>query len=352
MSVSGRFIRSFILLILAMLLAVTGIVVLFDPFYVYHAPLPGLKKVLSDKEYQCVGSLRHFDYNSLVAGSSVTENNNTRWYDELFSVRTEKAVRSYGATADLMYLLDVAHESHQLKYVFYNIDPTSLAADPVTTYESTGCPVYLYDRNPLNDYSYWLNKDVLFEKIPYQIVRSLSGYDEGTGYNWWESKDFSASGALSHYYRREEILPMQPEDALSGNLDANISLLVNETASHPETMYYYFFPPYSMLWWDNEYRTGELDAVLSNELKCMEALLALDNARVFFFQGDEEIITDLDLYMDALHFKPEINHLMAERMATGEGEVLPGEAGEAVAGFKDLVLRIEEEILPGVLEGR
>lgn len=49
-------------------------VVLFDPFFQYHKPLPGLKAVLTDKEYQCTGSLKTFDYNSVIAGSSVAEN--------------------------------------------------------------------------------------------------------------------------------------------------------------------------------------------------------------------------------------------------------------------------------------
>ena len=69
-----KFIRNFligsgILLTLCILL-----VVAFDPFFQYHKPLPGLKAVLTDKEYQCVGSLKNFDYDSVIAGSSVSEN--------------------------------------------------------------------------------------------------------------------------------------------------------------------------------------------------------------------------------------------------------------------------------------
>ena len=46
---------------------------LHRPVFHYHKPWFGLKAVLTDKEYQCIGSLRNFDYDSLIVGSSVAE---------------------------------------------------------------------------------------------------------------------------------------------------------------------------------------------------------------------------------------------------------------------------------------
>ena len=173
MDASQKFIKQFFIRTLLLLAVVIAVVILFDPFYHYHKPLPGLKAVLTDKEYQCIGTLRTFDYNALIVGSSVCENYNNHWFDEGFSCTTIKAIRSYGATADLKYLLDNAYENHELRYVFYNIDPSSLSASTEPTYVSTGCPMYLYDKNPWNDYQYVLNKDVLLEKLPYMMAFSL-----------------------------------------------------------------------------------------------------------------------------------------------------------------------------------
>ena len=52
-------------------------VYLLDPFYHYHKPWFGLKAVLNEKEYQVPGSLRHFDYDSVLVGSSVVETSST-----------------------------------------------------------------------------------------------------------------------------------------------------------------------------------------------------------------------------------------------------------------------------------
>ena len=243
-----KFIRSFFIRTLILLAAVVAAVMLFDPFYQYHKPLSGLKAVLTDKEYQCVGTLRNFDYNALIVGSSVCENYNNGWFDQGFDCRTIKAIRSYGATADLKTLLDIAYEEHSLDYVFYNIDPSSLSADAEPTFVSTGCPMYLYDRNHWNDYPYVLNKDVLMEKLPYMLAYSFIGdYDEGDSYNWAQWKYFGADLATGMYARKPTITEMQPEDINEEVLAENIALLTELVESHPETTFMFFFSPYSTI---------------------------------------------------------------------------------------------------------
>lgn len=317
-----KFIRSFFIRSIALLLLIIAVVVLFDPFYQYHKPLPGLKSVLTDKEYQCVGTLRNFDYDSLIVGSSVCENYNNHWFDEGFDCTAIKAIRSYGATADLCYLLDVAYQNQDLKYVFYNIDPSSLSADTETTYESAGCPMYLYDTFYLNDYPYVLNKDILLEKIPHMLAFSVkSDYDEGDSYNWAQWKYFSAELATGLYDRLSTVSPMYEETYYEEKLAGNIALLTKQVTSHPETTFKFFFSPYSMLWWDNIYRSGERDSYLYNEKQAIAALLEYDNVEIYYYQGEEEIITNLDNYMDTIHFSKDINQFICEKMIAGEGRL-------------------------------
>ncbi len=339
-----KFIRLFFIRSVGLLLFIMALVVIFDPFYQYHKPLPGLKSVLTDKEYQCVGTLRNFDYDSLIVGSSVCENYNNKWFDNGFQCRTIKAIRSYGATADLCYLLDTAYENRNLKYVFYNIDPSSLCASTETTYESTGCPMYLYDTNYLNDYPYLLNKDIILEKIPYMLAFSLkSDYDEGNSYNWAQWKFFSAELATGMYNRLSSIKPMQEKTRYAEELAGNIALLTDMVNSHPETTFKFFFPPYSMLWWDNIYRSGERDAYLYNEEQAIAALLSCDNAEIYFYQDDEEIITDLDLYMDMIHFSKDINQVICNRLIAGESRLTKENYQERIQQMYELSERIVQE---------
>lgn len=354
-----KFLKWFTIGSVSLLLLCMGLVILFDPFYQYHKPLPGLKAVLTDKEYQCIGTLKTFDYDSLIVGSSVSENYNNHWFNEGFDCTSIKAIRSYGATADLCYLLDVAFAHQNIKYVFYNMDPASLSADPVPTYESTGCPMYLYDDNHFNDLEYWLNKDVLFEKIPYMIANSFIGnYDEGESYNWAQWKSFSEEMILSQYIRRPSIAEMMPADSYQENLDANIALLTAQITAHPETTFKIFVPPYSMLWWDSIYRSGETDAYLYNMETAMRELLTYDNVELYFFMDDREVVTNLDNYMDILHFSQEINHYIYECLLENRHRVTKDNLEDIMQNMRiftdeiveELVVPYEDKILVDIYE--
>ena len=342
-----QFIKSFFIRTLILLAAVIAVVMIFDPFYQYHKPLPNLKAVLTDKEYQCIGTLRTFDYDALVVGSSVCENYNNYWFDEGFGCTTIKAIRSYGATADLCYLLDNAYESQELKYVFYNIDPSSLSSSTELTYESTGCPMYLYDKNIFNDYSYLLNKDVLMEKLPYMLAYSFIGnYNEGDSYNWAQWKYFGQDMAMGLYTRLPYVKDMQPETANSTELAGNIALLTAQVEAHPKTTFKFFFSPYSMLWWDNAYRSGERNAVIYNEKQAIGTLLQYDNVEVYFYQDEKEIITNLDNYMDMIHFSKDINYYVYDKLAKGEERLTIDNYEARLDHMLELSERIvEEEIL-------
>ena len=311
-----KFLTIFIAATAAWLFAAAALVLLFDPFYHYHGPLPGLKSVVTKSEYQCIGTIRNFEYDSVMAGSSTAENYNNHWFDEAFGCTTVKAIKSSGTTADLKYYLDEAHATHEVKNVFYSLDPFSLNGDPDNNFVNENMPLYLFDDNPINDVKYLLNKDVLFEDIPYQLaVNFLEDHDEGTSYNWAQSKTFSKEGTLSHYYRAEEIADQIGPEEYQERVDKNIALLTEQLESHPDTTYYFFIPPYSMLWWDNTYRCGELEQYRYILQKAMETLTAYENAKLYNFMHEEEIVLNLDNYMDLIHFSQDINYYLVEQAA-------------------------------------
>lgn len=343
-----KFLKKFFLGSGILLLLCVLAVIVFDPFFQYHKPLKGLKAVLTDKEYQCVGSLKTFDYDSVIAGSSVSENYNNGWFDQGFDCKSIKAIRSYGATADLCYLLDIAFEHQDLKYVFYNLDPSALVADAETTYELTGCPMYLYDDNYINDVEYWLNKGVLMEKIPYLIANSLMGdYDENNSYNWAQWKEFNSDMILGLYIRKPSISEMKPENYYEDILRQNLDLLTSRISAHPETEFYVFVPPYSMLWWDNIYREGDTEAYLYNMEQAMKTLLSYKNVKMFYFQNDREIITNLENYMDILHFSPEINHYICESLIEGKHQISPENYIQNIREMRNLAYEtVEKLVLP------
>ena len=346
-----RFQRLLLACMLGVLLFAGLLVFLFDPFYHYHRPWFGLKAVLNEKEYQVIGTLKTFDYDAVLAGSSVAENVNNRELNDAFGCTAVKAVRSYGGAADLCWFLSQAHQAREVRQVFFNLDPSSLTGEAETTFALTGCPMYLYDRNPFNDVKYLFNRDVLFRRIPYEIAQSRSAfYDEGKSYYWATDKDFSEDAVLYHYLRTPSVQKMQPEDLWESQCRANLALITAEVEAHPETYYRFFFPPYSMLWWDQEIRLGERDAYLACELRAMETLTPYRNVEVYSWQAQEQIITELDNYMDTIHFTPQINSWMIREMAAGRGQIRHGEERDAIEEMRRLSDSLQERYLSSIGE--
>ena len=105
--------------ILAASLLTAGIVYIFDPFFHFHKPVKPLKAVLTQAEYQVIGTIKNFDYDSLIVGSSMAENYNNRWFDSIFNCKTIKAVKPGANTSDLIYLMEEAYRNQNIKNIFY-----------------------------------------------------------------------------------------------------------------------------------------------------------------------------------------------------------------------------------------
>ena len=74
--------------------------------------------------------------------------------------------------------------------------------------------------------------------------------------------------------------------------------------------FYFFLLPYSELRWDRVYRSGQTEEYLYARQAAMEALIAYDNVQIYDFQTDEDIILNLDYYMDPIHFSADVNQFM------------------------------------------
>ncbi len=343
-SMYGKFLKRFWAAVVILLLLAAGLVFVFDPFFHYHKPIASLKEVLTKKEYQVPGTLKNFDYDSLIVGSSTAENFNNRWFDEAFGAISVKAIKSSGVTAQLDYYIRLAAEEQKLKYVFYSLDLFALSGDPDTTFPDESMPLYLYDSNPFTDVKYLLNKDVIFEDIPYMIAESfLEDYDEGASYNWAQYHTFSRSEALDNYNRPEGTAQEKTEEEYRPDIDGNVDILEKMVREDPDTIFYIFYPPYSLLWWDNMIRSGQLDQSLYAAEASMERLLPYENVKLYYFQNEEDVILDLDLYMDPIHFSEDINHWMVEEMAQDQYRITLEDYRQELEKMEQIVERIRRD---------
>lgn len=301
------------IIILAVLMG--SLVIFFDPFFHYHKPIRPLKEVLTQAEYQVIGTLRTFDYDALIAGSSMAENYDNSDFDEAYDCSTVKAVKPGADTADLVYLINEAFKEQEVEKVFYTLDISALTSSKRHSFVKEGMPEYLYNHNPFDDIQYLLNKDVIFKDIPYMIATSFVGdYNENYSYYWAEGKDFTTL----HYEPVEEAREEKQIADHEENILYNVHLLTDMVSSHPETEFIFIVPPYSSLWWYETDRNGELELCLYAMDTALSSLLEQENVSIHYYQHLEDIVADLNLFMDLLHFHPQINEYIVETTVTGE----------------------------------
>ena len=261
-------------------------------------------------------------------------------------MQTIKAIRASGSNADLLYYLDRAYQSQDVKRVFYFVDYYSLGSPLETTFASADTN-YITNRNPLDDIEYVLNKDVLLKKIPIQLAYSyVLPYDEGEAYSWYATKEFSRQAILSRYQPREDFLEMESIEKMDEIYYQNIELLYEKILAHPETEFDIVFSPASALWWDDAYRGGKAEQYLYLVYYITEKLQACENAKVYFYQA-EDVAFELEQFMDTVHFSEAVNRDICDKLAEDTGRITIENAEEKLRMMYD---RVEEFATQGIKE--
>lgn len=128
-----------------------------DPYMHYHKPdTEGYFYSLNNQRSQNDGITKHFEYDALITGTSMTENFKTSEMDALFACNSIKVPYSGGSYKEINDNLKVAVENNpNLKMVVRGLDMGRFLDDKdVMRYDLGTYPTYLYDSNPLNDVQY------------------------------------------------------------------------------------------------------------------------------------------------------------------------------------------------------
>ena len=346
----------FFILVFTLLALCAAAVFTVDPFFHYHAPLAGFPYIVDSQRYQNPGMAARFSYDSAILGSSMTDNFDTDDFSELLGLKTVKLSSDGAYPRDLSVLLDVVFDEHSpsrreqpVRELFIALDLITLTADPGET--KFPIPGYLYDRNPFNDLEYLLNRDVILDYVAMPVVkRAPTDLSFVYGMDWlideWTGPEF----VLRHFspspaYSGEESAESRAAGlihATAENLRANLLPYIE---AHPETTFTFFFPPYSILYWYNMQREDLLEARLAQTRAAAEVLLSCPNVRIFYFQNEEKLVTDLDNYGDYTHYIPEVCRWMTECFASGKKELSTGNLDAELERTRDIVLQFDFDAL-------
>ena len=318
-SISKRFIALTLVSTLAVLALIAALVIIIDPFTRYHSPWFGLAAVETDERTTAIGLARNMDYDTVLIGSSMSENFKYTWFEDgVFGNKCVKISLQGAHYDDYRLVIDEALRHEGTKNIVFCYDTYLLTDDPAA-YPQTIEDYYVAKTGP-HDIHYLFNKSVLFDYMPKFIVNNIrNGYSAENAYVWSDDYEYSKFAARLAYMSSRQLTrnPENEYDIYFKTGDYVTDSLVEQIRSNPDINFYIYVPPYSVLFWDDVVLRGNATATICVQEREFRKLLECDNVRLFYYQDDEDIITDLSNYRDYSHYKIDVNRYMYESMRDG-----------------------------------
>lgn len=299
-----------------------------DPYMHYHKPNTDVYYYsLNNQRSQNDGITKHFEYNALITGTSMTENFKTSEFDEIFGGNSIKVCYSGGSYKEINDNLIIALEKNpELKTIIRGLDYSRLLDDKDNMRNDLGTyPTYLYDENPFNDVFYMFNKDVIFERVYVMAIdNDKEGFAPGiTSFDnysrWQEAYTFGANtvipnGVINERASKKIHLADEEQQTIYSNITQNVTSLADE---YPEVDFYYFFSPYSAVYWADLVHDGTIYKWIEAEQYAIELILEHPNIKLYSFNNRTDITTDLNNYKDILHYGEWVNSYILRAMYDG-----------------------------------
>ncbi len=316
----NKFILTFFIISILLLVGFILTIIIVDPFYHYHAPIDPIKLVQEEAAYQNIGVAKNLTYDAILTGSSMTENFKVSQLNDLFQCDTVKLSFQGGRIPnyDILFSEALKNDKVKIKKIFYGCDISSYIDDPNAEIPSK-IPEYLYDENIFTDVKYLLNKTVMFNYTMPYIKRTIENNFQNADdtYAWYQLCVFEKDAMMSQYIR-PDIETKKPIDIYEQNVKINCEKIGKYIKENPDIEFNIFFPPYSILYYDYFNRRGDLEAVIHSQQMVAEYFMQFPNVKLSSFFADENIICNLDNYKDYTHYSEKINEYIAEKMKTEE----------------------------------
>lgn len=320
---SKSYVKYVIAYTLGVLALIAAVVIVVDPFVHYHKPFFGMEVVETSERFALIGAAKNMDYDTALIGSSMSENFRKSWFEDgVFGEKCIKLPLQGAHFSDYSPMFNQVLQKKDVKNLVFSLDTYLLLNNP-DKYELT-IPEYMTDGIGINDAYYLFNKAVLLDYLPRFIINNLrDSSTEDTAYSWAYQNIFDKYTARGSYIplRSIKVEEMKPFDTYFEFSDKFLDDICPYIESRPDVTFYFYVPPYSILYWDDSFRKGNLEPEICSLSRVYEKLLSYDNVRLFYFQDDKDIITDLNNYKDYSHFDEWVNFYMYECMRDGKNEM-------------------------------
>ncbi len=336
------------------LLLIVGLInLLIDPLHFYHRPFwPG--GFVKNQPFQNPGLAKNYPYDSVIIGTSHTENFRPAHINDALGWQTLRLSMSGSTAHEQWHILSKALETGQVRNVLWGIDFESFAAGAQVV--RPGFPFHLYHERWDTPLKYLFSTDTL--NYSWRSVRGKDRRDLATLGYWSDDFTFGKDRVLAAWQHMQAAtdhashaelhrLGHLDVDALRESIRGNLTTVVRE---NPQVRFCLFFPPYSVLAALNDFTissTLHRDRIWFQHA-VVRAVADFANCEVYDFQQAVEVTHSLDNYKDLTHYSGRINDFIVESIARGDYRV---QSGTYAAQLVELERRIQHFVRQAVVPG-
>jgi len=324
-----------------------------DPFQHYRKS-NWYSIVYTNELYLNPGIAKNFNYDSIVLGTSMTENFVLSDINETLSFQKPIKLCIAGAKIKAINTIaNVAFDSGQVKNVLYGLDVFQFAGKIQSeSNEAASYPYYLYDNNFLNDYQYLFNIDILMESARPFIFKYTKpanhpavNFNEMYSNQHYRVKNPSERHAISDYYNRALAQKPVLEDYAYMTFVENFELsFLPLIKNNPNIDFYIFYPPYSILQFVDIQNETWLNDALEFKAYIYKQLKKYKNVKMYDFQIATQLTHDLKRYRDISHYHKDINRWILEQIKGNNYRLISAE--QVQGNNKQIEKELEEYTVP------
>ncbi len=324
---------------------------LFDPWQLFHQPWFRETVFINNARFQNAGLISSHDFDAAILGNSMAENFSAAEASALLGGKFLNLSMAGSLFSERQIVLEHLLRKKNIKQLVISLD--HMPTYPAGAYNQDMPPerfAFLYNRNPFDDFRLYFDirllrcwnfskKNSCWEEIPgtarvksleelYQwfpyYVKAFGGIKAWCG---WGKNSPEFKAFLQEIIRVADIVAQGKKDVWTEQFLAECrnnsrssfeQHLLPIVTAHPETEFFFFFPPYSRLWYAMQeqhyvsyYKSYQL--FIEDVVRAAEKL---PNVRIFGFDN-QDFTADIANYKDQSHYHKDINvkllRLMAER---------------------------------------
>ncbi len=310
-----KWIISFTAIVLAIVLLLSTITYIVDPGFQFRVKD---NTYFLASRYVAPGLVKNQNYDTIILGSSMTQNFDVPHFEETLGGEVLKIGVSGMNAAETIDYLNLAYNSNKASRFYICIDISSFR-----TLGDSKNEEYMFKNDPISNLRYMISYKTWLRYLPLGICTSvLSKFDKVPSFlskktnidlldDWSDDHKCSRQTVIKNYLNNSYNVSQVDLNNLEQNLKNTISVFF-ENIDTEKGEHILFFPPYSALFWCTAQDSGYFETYI-NAKEYFYELAEQKNCKVYDFQA-APIITDLDNYRDTTHYGKHINNWMATEM--------------------------------------